>query len=158
MKLQSQRKYITARAIIIRDGKMLAFYRKRRDSTGGWIEYYSIPGGELDKGEKPEDAVVRELSEEMGVDIKPKGLVAHSKDTVFEHYIFSAEIVKGEPHFMSESEEARHYVNENNQYQVVWVPVRSLTRENLKFYGLFYDHIVALAAGKPVYEVGLIKL
>lgn len=158
MKLWNRKKYITGRAIIIKDNKLLAFHRKRLNRAGKWIEYYSIPGGELDKGESPEEAVVRELKEEMGVTILPKGLVAHSHGKVFEHHIFYADIIDGEPHFMSSSEEAQQYVNSNNQYDVVWVPIGKLTRESLKFYGMFYDHIVALSRGEDIEKVRQIKV
>jgi len=98
-------------------------------------------------------AAVRELKEEMGVDIRLKGQIAHSKGKYFEHYIFAADIKSGEPQLMEDSEEARRYRNDSNQYHVMWVPVDELTRENLKFYGAFYEHIVAVAAGKGIDEI-----
>lgn len=158
MKFWPRKKYITARAIIIQDGNLLVFRRKRVDLLGKPFEYFSIPGGQIDKGEQADAAAVRELKEEMGVDISLHGLVAHYKGAIFEHYVFSASIDKGTPHFMSDSEEATMYLNENNQYEVVWIPVSNLSKENLKFYGMFYDHIQALADGKAVVEVRNIKL
>lgn len=152
------RKYKTARAVIIQDKKMLAFHRKRKDRSGQWIEYYSIPGGQIDHGETPEHAVVRELQEEMGVQIKENGQVAHYKGLVFEHYIYSAEIVSGKARFMSDSEEAQEYVSTNNQYQVVWVPVEQLSVKNLRFYGMFLEHIIALSEGKEPDAVKHIKV
>lgn len=153
MKLWNRKKYITARAIIIRDGTMLAFHRKRKDSQGEWIEYYSIPGGQIEKHEKPEQAVVRELREEMGIKIKPHGLVSYHKGKVFEHYVYYATITEGKPHFMHDSEEAMRYVSSSNQYHVVWVDINSLTKENLKFYAMFLPHIQALAKGIEPSEV-----
>lgn len=158
MKLWNRQKYITARAVIIDGDKLLAFHRRRRDRAGSWIEYYSIPGGELNKDELPEEAVVRELKEEMGVTIVSKGLVAHSHGKVFEHYIFSADIIEGKPHFMTDSEEAQQYVGPYNQYKVVWVPIDQLSKENLKFYGMFYNHIVALSQGQDIEKVRQIKV
>jgi len=57
-------------AIIINDkGKILLMKRKDtidkdRSTTGMW----SAPGGEVEFGEKVEDAVIREVKEEIGVD------------------------------------------------------------------------------------------
>lgn len=158
MKLWPRKKYVTARAIIIEDGKVLLFYRKRRDRDGNWIEYYSIPGGEIDKGETPEKAVIRELREEMGVGIENLGLVARSRDHWFEHNVFSARIVEGKPHFVADSEEALRYSNDSNIYEVVWVPVGQLTEDNLKFYKPFLPHIQALASGQSVDEVKRIHI
>lgn len=143
----------SGRAIIIRDGKMLAFLRKRYSrKTGEWIEYYSIPGGGIDKGESPEAAVVRELYEEMGIRIKLGDLVAHRISAHFEHHVFTAEIIEGEPHLMLDSEEAQ-IMHDNNQFIVRWVPVSELTKENLRYYCDYLELIQQLAAGEQPHEV-----
>jgi 8-oxo-dGTP diphosphatase len=49
---------------MIRDGKILAVSRKDNHSDLG------LPGGKIDPGETPEQALVRELLEEIGVRIK----------------------------------------------------------------------------------------
>lgn len=148
MKLWPSSRRKSARAIIIQDGKMLVFLRKRYSTkTGEWIEYYSIPGGGIDKGESPDDAAVRELQEEMGVTIKLDGLVAHQVGRRFEHYVFVAQILEGEPHLMMDSEEAQH-MHKNNQFIVEWVPVDTLTKDNLRYYCNYLDLIHQLAAGE----------
>lgn len=153
MKRGPRTRYVTARAIIIRDGKMLAFYRKRFDlRTGKWVTYFSIPGGQIDAGEEPAEAVVRELQEEMGVAIVLHRLVAHYVEKKFEHYIFHADIAKGEPRLMDDSEEAQYFINHHNQYTVTWVPVDELTSENLLYYSHFLTVIQQLAAGKTPAE------
>lgn len=47
------------RGIIIRDDKILLLYTQRYDD-------FSFPGGGIDEGEDPQQALVRELSEETG--------------------------------------------------------------------------------------------
>jgi 8-oxo-dGTP pyrophosphatase MutT (NUDIX family) len=143
----------SARAIIISDGKLLAFLRKRYSrKTGEWIEYYSIPGGGIDKNESPEQAAERELYEEMGVRVRLGRLVAHQVSKHFEHYVFTAEIVDGEPDLVSDSEEAK-LMNEHNQFIVQWVPVDELTKENLRYYCGYLELIQQLAAGNEPREV-----
>ncbi|MFZ2970960.1 MAG: NUDIX domain-containing protein [Minisyncoccia bacterium] len=52
---------IIARAVIVKDGKILVCRGKGKD-------YYFFPGGHVEKGERMEDALKRELSEELGID------------------------------------------------------------------------------------------
>lgn len=149
--LGAHKRYVTARAIIIRDGKLLAFHRKRHDHRSDtWITYYSLPGGEIDRAELPEDAVVRELLEEMGVEINLHGLVAHYVGQKFEHYVYHADITQGQPRLMDDSEEAQFYMSDSNQYIVTWVPVDQLTSDNLLYYNHFLDVIQRLASGETI--------
>lgn len=143
----------SARVLIIRDGKLLTFLRKRYSKvTGEWIEYYSIPGGGIDRGETPEHAAIRELYEEMGIGIALEGLVAHRVSRKYEHYIYAARIANGEPRLMLDSEEAAG-MSERNQFIVEWVDVASLTKENLRYYGDYLELIRQLAAGEKPHEV-----
>ncbi len=58
-------------AIICHDGKILATQRGYGDFKDGW----EFPGGKIEKGETPEDAIVREIKEELDAVIKPEKLV-----------------------------------------------------------------------------------
>lgn len=143
----------SARVLIIRDGKLLTFLRKRYSKvTGEWIEYYSIPGGGIDKGETPEQAATRELREEMGVDIVLEDLVAHRVSRKYEHFIYTAHINTGEPHLMLDSEEAIG-MSERNQFIVEWVDVTVLTKENLRYYSDYLELIMQLSRGQKPQEV-----
>ena len=51
-------------ALITRDSKLLVCQRKRNDSHGLKWEF---PGGKIEPGESPAEALVRELHEELGV-------------------------------------------------------------------------------------------
>ena len=139
---------VSARAIILRDNKLLVFKRKRFDvEEGSFLEYYSIPGGGVEMGESIEDACVRELKEEMGIDIKLLQKVAVRYANRHENHMYVAEIVSGEPYFVPDSEEARAQ-NPFNQFEVRWVPVDELTVENMLFYSHFLPIIKAYAQGK----------
>jgi 8-oxo-dGTP diphosphatase len=54
-----------AAALIVRDSKLLVCQRHRDDSHG--LEW-EFPGGKVEPGESPAQALLRELHEELGVD------------------------------------------------------------------------------------------
>ena len=55
----------SARAIIERDGKVLVMHSRKYD-------YCKFPGGGIEEGETPEQALVREVREESGYPVKPE--------------------------------------------------------------------------------------
>lgn len=64
--LQSpQRRRINVRAIIYKDGKILAVKHKSKD--GSEAAYYCVPGGGLDPHESLVDGAAREILEETGI-------------------------------------------------------------------------------------------
>lgn len=52
-------------AIIIKDGKLLATQR----GYGDYKDWWEFPGGKIELGESPEDALVREIREELKAEI-----------------------------------------------------------------------------------------
>lgn len=58
-------------AIIKKDGKIFATQRGYGDFKDGW----EFPGGKIESGETPEQALVREIKEELEADIKVGELV-----------------------------------------------------------------------------------
>lgn len=59
---------IIARAVIVKNGKMLLCHGKADD-------YYFFPGGHVEFGEKVETALIRELVEEIGLQVSYPRLV-----------------------------------------------------------------------------------
>lgn len=55
----------SARAIIIQNGKVAMVYSQKYD-------YYKFPGGGIEQGEDPIQAMVRETAEEAGLRVLPK--------------------------------------------------------------------------------------
>lgn len=53
-------------ALVDADGRVLVQQRPEGKAWAGWWEF---PGGKIDPAETPEAAVVRELAEELGLDI-----------------------------------------------------------------------------------------
>ena len=58
---------VAACALIDTDGRVLIAQRPEGKSMAGLWEF---PGGKVDPGERPEDALIRELKEELGIVVK----------------------------------------------------------------------------------------
>jgi 8-oxo-dGTP diphosphatase len=52
-------------AIIVRDNKVFATQR----GYGEWKDWWEFPGGKIEEGESPQDALKREILEELNADI-----------------------------------------------------------------------------------------
>lgn len=64
-------------AIVIRDGKILMERLCYKNANNG-KEFFSVPGGGIEEGETPEQAALRELKEECGLDgtiVKPLAVI-----------------------------------------------------------------------------------
>lgn len=59
-----------ARAIVMDENGNFAVHKIRRDDAFGKYEYYETPGGGVDEGENPSEAVIRECEEELGYKIE----------------------------------------------------------------------------------------
>lgn len=87
-----------AAAILFRDGKYLVTRRCEGDSFGG---FWEIPGGKKDPGETLEQAVVREIREELGLEVE---VVSYYRTVRYPYptrtvdlHLFHCRIVSGEP-------------------------------------------------------------
>ena len=73
---------VSAAAIVDADGRVLLAQRPPGKSMAGLWEF---PGGKIEQGETPEDALIRELGEELGIDtvtscLAPLSFVSHAYD------------------------------------------------------------------------------
>ena len=106
--------------IIIEDGKVFATQRGYGEFKDGW----EFPGGKIEQGETPEEAVVREIMEELDTEIKVGDLV----DTIEYDYptfhlsmdCFWCEIVKGE--LVLKEHEAAKWLTKETLHTVDWLP------------------------------------
>lgn len=112
------------RAIIIKDDKLLVIHRNKYGQ-----EYYTLPGGGIDPGETPEQAIMRELAEETGV-IVTLGPLVFTEDPG-EPYgtqrIFLCTYKTGEPMLRPDSEEALLNKSGQNTYEPMWLLLSSLS-------------------------------
>jgi 8-oxo-dGTP diphosphatase len=92
----------TASAVVrADDGSVLLARRAGPPDEGKW----DLPGGFLEEGEHPLDAVVRELREETGLEIEPLELVAIEMDVYGDrddapatlNLYWTARVVSGDP-------------------------------------------------------------
>lgn len=63
---------VVAAVIVSADGRVLATERGYGDMAGGW----EFPGGKVEPGESNEQALRREIREELGVDIDVEQFIA----------------------------------------------------------------------------------
>ena len=62
-----KRLLVTAVALIDADGRVLLAKRPEGKTLAGLWEF---PGGKVEEGERPEDALIRELKEELGINVE----------------------------------------------------------------------------------------
>ena len=71
---------VVAAALIDADGRVLLAQRPKGKALEGLWEF---PGGKVDAGEGPEDALIRELMEELGITVKADCLAPLTFAVVF---------------------------------------------------------------------------
>ena len=107
-------------AIIIKNGKVFATQRGYGDFKGGW----EFPGGKIDTGETPEEALVREIKEELDTEIE----VIELLDTVEYDYpnfhlsmdCFICSIKSGD--LVLKEHEAAQWLTKETLDSVNWLP------------------------------------
>jgi len=107
------RPYLAVSAAIFRDGRVLIVRRARPPAHG----LYTLPGGGVELGETLEEAVVREVREETGLEVEPVALAGYRQaiardaaGAVERHFVilpFAARWVAGEVSLNEELSEAR---------------------------------------------------
>ena len=114
-------KVIRVAAAVIRDGnRILTTQRGYGDFKGGW----EFPGGKIEEGEMPQEALVREIEEELGTEI----VVGELIDTIEYDYptfhlsmdCFWAEIVSGD--VVLKEHEAAKWLTKETLDSVEWLP------------------------------------
>jgi len=102
----------TVGALVVNDKGELLLVRSVK-----WGEKYTVPGGHIELGERAEDAILREVKEETGLDTLSEGLLIvqqaiYPKDYYkHEHYIFMDYVCRARsPEVKLDGRELQSYV------------------------------------------------
>ena len=109
-----------AAAVIVQDGKVFATQRGYGEFKGGW----EFPGGKIEPGETPQQALTREIKEELDVNIEVGELI----DIVEYDYptfhlsmkCYLCEIISGE--LVLKEHEAATWLSKAELDSVNWLP------------------------------------
>lgn len=121
---------IRAAGIVIKDSFVLLMERKSDDQ-----HYFVFPGGGVEEGETPEQAVVRELEEETSLTVELNRLLYkitydQQRPERNTQLFYLCSYVSGEPVLHSDSIEQQKMNEGNGVYIPQWVPldkIKSLT-------------------------------
>ena len=131
--MQPTRKHVTvAAAIIVDDGKIFATQRGYGKFKDGW----EFPGGKIEQGETPQQAVKREIREELDTEIE----VGELFDTVeydypdfhLTMYCFFCTIISGK--LVLKEHEAAKWLTKETLDSIDWLPADIELIEKLKKY------------------------
>jgi len=119
-------------AIIIEDGKVFATQRGYGDFKGGW----EFPGGKVEPDETPQEALVREIREELETEIE----VGELLDTIEYDYpkfhlsmdCFICKIKSGD--LLLKEHKAAKWLTKEILYSVEWLPADLGLIEKVKKY------------------------
>ncbi len=112
-----------ATAIIIRNGKVLLIHRHKPGR-----DYYTLPGGGVELEESFEEATIREVKEETGLDVLALQRVSRYISLEKEENYYLTDVTAGEPALGGP--EAKRQSPEDS-YTFVWVDAAQLESINL---------------------------
>ena len=107
-------------AVIMKEGKVFATQRGYGEFKDGW----EFPGGKVEAGESPEEALRREIREELEVEVNVGDLI----DTIEYDYpafhlsmkCYACSIAGGSPHLLEH--EAARWLSADQLDSVAWLP------------------------------------
>ena len=117
-------------AIIIDNGKYFATQR----GYGEWKGYWEFPGGKIEVNETPEDALKREIREELETEINVGDKVCTMEYDYPKFHLsmdcFYAKVSSGE--LVLKEHEAAKWLSESELGNVEWLPADKMIIEKIK--------------------------
>lgn len=121
-------------AIIKQDNAILATQRGYGEFAGGW----EFPGGKIEQGETPEQAIVREIHEELEARIaveRPLVVVDYDYDTFHLHmYCFLCHVASGQLELHEHM--AARWLDSDELDSVAWLPADEGVVQAIKDQGI----------------------
>jgi 8-oxo-dGTP diphosphatase len=114
-------------AAIVIHGNEIALIKRRREGR----LYYVFPGGQLEDKESPEQAVVREVEEELGLKVDVERLMVTVLHRNKMQYYFLTRITGGKFGTGIGPEMQGLYPPERGSYRPVWMPLANILKENV---------------------------
>jgi 8-oxo-dGTP diphosphatase len=106
-------------AALVRDGRVLAARRSQpARHAGGW----EFPGGKVEPGESDEQALARELREELGVEVVVGARLGEVADAALRLVVYPATVVSGEPQPLEDHDQLR-WLDASELDDVAWLPI-----------------------------------
>ena len=123
----------TARAVILMDDKIILIRRKRFKNGELIRDYYVIPGGHLDENETFEEAVIREVKEELGieVDVQKEILHEYNEDLSVDEKFFECKYIRGKIGTGTGEEWTNPDIEKYGIYEIVLQDVNKVNDMNL---------------------------
>lgn len=112
-----------ASGMIVKDDKVLLIHRLR-DGRDYWV----FPGGSIEEGESVEEALDREMTEELGIKVHEKELLFEIENAGRTEYCFLIKDYSGNPQIGGPELER---MNEQNQYLLEEKSMAELHKINL---------------------------
>ena len=117
-------------AIIIRDGKVFATQR----GYGQWQGWWEFPGGKIEAGECPQEALVREIREELEAEIQVGELIETIEwdypDFHLTMHCFVCSLVSESMHLNEHEDSA--WLTRDTLHSVKWLPADKGLVDRLK--------------------------
>lgn len=122
-------------AIIIREGKVFATQR----GYGEWKDWWEFPGGKIELGEDPKDALRREIQEELATEIEVGELLTTVEYDYPNFHLsmqcFVCSVISGKLSLLEH--EAAKWLAKDELHSVNWLPAdEDILRDIIKLNGV----------------------
>ena len=128
-------KRAVSRGIIFIDKKIVLLKRIRKDGNR-YLHYFAIPGGGIEKDETKEEACLREVREEVNLDVTINKYLGSEEYTGGICHYYLVNYLGGTPILGGEEKE---HNNPDNYYEIKLIDINDL--DNIYIYGLGLEMI-----------------
>ena len=118
-------------AAVIRDGDRV-FATQR--GYGEYKDWWEFPGGKIEAGEQPQDALVREIREELDTEISVGDLITTVEYDYPDFHLsmdcFWASVISG--NLLLREHEAARWISLNEMDELDWLPADVIVTERIR--------------------------